>query len=109
MSKLVKYDYTYEYEFRYESIVEYEHSTFYIGTIEDIKTLYHSINNAWKKGNTNLHPYMVEFPKFNPFKNYALKITWESAVPYEGMSFDIVTADTLCAYMMIGKCVPADV
>ena len=108
MSKLVKYDYTYEEDFN--EAVEYDHSTFYIGSIEDIKTLYHSIKNASEKGHTTLHPYSEyegDFPKFNPFKCYALKITWETSTPFEGMTFDVITADTLCQYMMIGKCVPA--
>lgn len=106
MSKLVKYEYTYEYDF--EGSLEYERSTFYIGSNEDIKTLCHSLYNAVKRGNTNLSPYMVDFPKFNPFRCYALKITWESSTPFEGMTFDIITADSLCQYMMIGKCVPVD-
>lgn len=108
MSKLVRYEYTYEEDFN--EGYEYDHSTFYIGSIEDIKTLYHSIKNAWKKNHTVLHPYTEydgEFPKLNPFKMYALKITWEVSVPYESMTFDVITADTLCQYMMIGKCVPA--
>ena len=106
MSKLVKYNYTYECDF--EDAVEYEYSTFYLGSNEDIKTLCHSLYNAVKRGNTNLSPYMIDFPKFNPFKMYALKITWETTTPYESMTFDVITADTLCQYMMIGKCVPVD-
>ena len=109
MSKLVKYDYTYEFQFPYESAVEYEHSTIYVSVSnEDIKTLCHSLWNAYKKGNTNLSPYMIDFPKFNPYRCYALKITWESTTPYEGMTFSVITANEVCQYMAIGRCVPVD-
>lgn len=84
---------------KFEFVNEEEASVFYIGTAPEIKTLYKSLVRAWKKWQTDLFPLFEDFPQFNPFRLYGLKIVEESEFEPVG-SFHIVGEGVLARILL---------
>lgn len=82
------------------SIIPENICTYYVGTTEEVKSLYKSINRACKNGNTNIFPLFTDSPKFSNSKTmYALSIT----ETINGSKMQIINSDIMLNILMSGE------